>query len=191
MMICTGNVCRSPVAEASLRRELGKWFGDSAPEVSSAGIAGWQGSPATPEAVRAADERGLDISGHIARRLTAGMVEDADLLVAMATEHRKAIVRSQPSASRYTFTLKELVRLVERMPESEPAAAGNVALRVAQADALRSSGFRGNPLDEDISDPLGMPLETYRAIAWELDEWCGRMAIGLFGKAPARSEILD
>ena len=44
---------------------------------------------------------------------------------------------------------------------------------------------RSNPYDEDIVDPLGMPLETYRAIAWELDDWIDRLLVGLFGPVPA------
>jgi hypothetical protein len=46
---------------------------------------------------------------------------------------------------------------------------------------LRLEGFTGNPLDDDIVDPLGLPLESYRAVAWELGEWCGRLVDGLFG----------
>ena len=47
----------------------------------------------------------------------------------------------------------------------------------------RSGGFAGNPYDEDVVDPLGMPLESYRAIAWELDQWIGRLLNGLYGPA--------
>jgi len=192
LMICTGNVCRSPIAEGSLRSELAKRFGEQAPAVSSAGTAGWEGSPATPEAVQAADERDLDISGHIARRLTPRMIEEADLLLAMAVQHREAIDRIDPSATARTYTLKELVRLAEHMPEAlEAADPSSLGPRIDQADALRASGFRGNPMDEEIPDPLGMPLETFRAIAWEIDDWCRRLVTGLFGKAPARSEIFD
>jgi hypothetical protein len=42
----------------------------------------------------------------------------------------------------------------------------------------------GNPHDEDVVDPLGMPMESYRAIAWELDEWVARLLDGLFGSVP-------
>ena len=52
--------------------------------------------------------------------------------------------------------------------------------RVAQADELRRSGFEGNPHDEDVADPIGMPQQTYDAVAWEIDEWCGRLVEGLF-----------
>ena len=60
-----------------------------------------------------------------------------------------------------------------------------LAARAAAAAATRRTGGSANPYDEDIVDPLGMPLETYRAIAWELDEWIERMLAGLFGPVAA------
>ena len=41
------------------------------------------------------------------------------------------------------------------------------------------------PNDEDVADPLGMPLDSFRAVAWELDEWCSRLVVGLVGRAEA------
>jgi len=192
LVVCTGNICRSPIAEGALKSELRTRFGDGAPEVSSAGTAGWEGSSATPEAVQAAAERELDISDHTARKLRPEMIRAADLLVAMAAGHRESVIAVDPEAEGRTFTLKELVRLTEHMPEAEEGSeVATLPLRISQADALRKSGFKGNPMDEDIPDPLGLPIETFRAIAWEIDEWTGRLVTGLFGKAPARSEIFD
>ena len=57
--------------------------------------------------------------------------------------------------------------------------------RIAAAAAARRADGPANPYDEDIVDPLGMPLETYRAIAWELDDWIDRLLAGLFGPVPA------
>lgn len=185
LVVCTGNVCRSPVAEGMLRAGLQARLGEGAPFVASAGTAGWEGSGAMPESVAAAAERGVDISGHTARRLLPEHVAGADLVLAMAAEHRWEVVRLSPEAASRTFTLKELVRLVEALPAREPSA--GLAERVREADALRRNGFPGNPHDEDVVDPLGMPLEGYRAIAWELEEWCGRLADGLAGTREARS----
>ena len=185
LVVCTGNVCRSPVAEGMLRAGLEARLGEGAPLVASAGTAGWEGSGATPESVAAAAERGVDISGHTARRLLAEHVAGADLVLAMAAEHRWEVVRLLPEAASRTFTLKELVRLVEALPARDQAT--GLAERVREADALRRSGFPGNPHDEDVVDPLGMPLEGYRAIAWELEEWCGRLADDLAGTGTARS----
>lgn len=189
LVVCTGNVCRSPIAEGMLRRDLAARFGDGAPLVASAGTAGWEGSPAMPESVVAAAERGVDIAAHVARRLTSHHVRAADLMVAMATEHRKRIARAVPEAAGRTFTLKELTRLLEALsPQGGGAAAPDSWLqRVAEADALRRSRTGSRRGDEDIVDPLGLPIEGYRAVAWELEEWCERLVEGLAGQAASPS----
>lgn len=186
LVICTGNVCRSPMAEGFLRATLRRRFGDLAPAVTSAGTSGWEGSGAMPESVDAAEERGVDISGHVARRLTRGDVFDSDVVIAMAAEHRDAVSRAMPEAAGRTFTLKELVRLLEALaPPTRPLAADDLSDRVAEAEEVRRGGYAGNPHDEDVVDPLGLPLESFRAIAWELDEWTARLAQSMYGSAPA------
>jgi protein-tyrosine phosphatase len=175
LVVCTGNICRSPIAEGALRAALRRTLGDRAPDVESAGTSGWEGSPAMPESIEAAAERGIDISSHVARRLTRRHVLEADAVVAMASEHRDAVIRAMPEAAGRTFTLKELVRLVEALPPALDEGA-DLAQRVGAADELRRSGFGGNPHDEDIVDPLGLPLASFRAVAWEIDEWSTRLA---------------
>jgi protein-tyrosine phosphatase len=183
--VCSGNICRSPVAEGLLRRGVQRRFGSAAPMVSSAGTIGLEGSAATPESVRAAAERGVDISTHVARRLSDAMVERADLVVCMAAEHRAEIEQRVPAAIDRIFTLKELTRLLEDDAPAAPQDHDTLAARAAAADDGRRTGGSTNPYDEDIVDPIGMPLETYRAIAWELDEWTDRMLAGLFGPVEA------
>jgi protein-tyrosine phosphatase len=190
LVVCTGNICRSPIAEGLLRDALTARFGPAAPTVSSAGTWGVEGSGATAEAVTAASERGADIIGHRARRLATASTADVDLVVAMAGEHRVALTDEHGAGDR-AFTLKELVRLLESLPPVSPGAGPDaLADRVSQAAEARRAGFPGNPLDEDVADPLGLPLQSYRAIAWELDEWIARLVDGLYGAVtvPAASE---
>jgi len=185
LVVCTGNICRSPVAEGFLRAALQDRLGDLAPVVASAGTKGWEGSAADPSSVEAAAERGLDISRHRAREIDRAEALAADLVLAMAREHVDAL---RPLSPRTTFTLKELVRLLDALPvpgEGDPESI--LSARILEADQLRRSGFEGDPYDEDVADPLGMPLDLFRAMAWELDEWCGRLAVGLFGKHRAKT----
>ena len=100
----------------------------------------------------------------------------------------RLIAAMVPSAADRAFTLKELVRLLEgstTADERDPDALGN---RVDEAARLRAAGGSPNPFDEDVVDPLGMPLDTYRAVAWELDGWSDRLVAALFGPVAAAVE---
>jgi low molecular weight protein-tyrosine phosphatase len=180
LVVCTGNVCRSPMAEGFLRAALERRFGHAAPAVSSAGTAGWEGSGAMDEAIDAAAERGVDISDHVARRLVSGMAADADLVLCMAAEHRDAIDANEPEAGPKTFTLKELTGLLEASADGRADEPDVLPARVAAADVARRGGA-GQPRDMDIADPLGSPLDIYRAVAWELDTWSERFVEAAYG----------
>lgn len=190
LVVCTGNVCRSPVAEGLLRTAMQARFGASAPTVASAGVAGWQGSSADPHSVASLAERGVDISMHRGHRLVERDVRGSSLVIGMAGEHLEAIARIVPDAVDRTFTLKELVRLLEALPSppsTDDDAVEALERRVADAAALRRSGFEGNPYDDDIADPLGLPLDAFRAMTWEIGEWVDRLDAALFGLEPARA----
>ena len=189
LVICTGNICRSPLAEGFLRSALRQRFDADAPTVDSAGTQGWEGAPAQAESIVAAREREVDIEGHVARRVTRALVDRADLVLTMAAEHRDEVSGVIPGAASRTFTLKELIRLLQAVPDAEATSAASLGARVEEAHALRQRGFPGNPRDEDIADPLGQPQETYRAVAWELDDWIHRLVDGLFGPAPSPATI--
>lgn len=87
LVLCTGNTCRSPMAEVITRAELAR-RGVSNVTVESAGVSAWEGAPASDAAVLVAYEHGLDLSSHRARQLTAAMVHDADLILCMGASHR-------------------------------------------------------------------------------------------------------
>jgi hypothetical protein len=91
-----------------------------------------------------------------------------------------------PGAVPRTFTLKELTRVLESRPATESDE--RLDARVGVAAEARASGAPANRFDEDVVDPLGMPLDTYRAIAWEIDEWTDRLVTALYGPVPARAE---
>lgn len=86
LFICTGNTCRSPLAEAIARTEAQR-RGWSGLEVGSAGVAAFPGDSASQGSLRAAERHGLDLSGHAATRLTPAVVEASDLILGMSPGH--------------------------------------------------------------------------------------------------------
>ena len=186
LVVCTGNVCRSPLAEAFLRAAFEDRMGSASPQVASAGTMGWTGSGADPHSIQAAAEHGIDISGHRGRVLDRADIASSSLILTMANEHVDTITSAAPSARSKTFTLKELVRLLEAIPRTEVDAPDPIVARVEAADELRRAGFGGDPYDEGIADPLGRPLEAFRVVADEIEVWCSRLADVLVGSPDAR-----
>ncbi len=86
LFLCTGNLCRSPLAEGILKHKLAERKIDSV-TVSSAGTFALNGRPAAELAERVAAERGVDISGHRVSHVTREMLERADLVIGMETDH--------------------------------------------------------------------------------------------------------
>lgn len=86
LVVCTGNTCRSPLAEALLRRALEE-AGRTDIAVASAGTGAWDGAPASEGSYLVALEHGLDLSAHRARLLTRAMVEESQLILAMSRTH--------------------------------------------------------------------------------------------------------
>ncbi|HUK21718.1 MAG TPA: low molecular weight protein arginine phosphatase [Gemmatimonadales bacterium] len=90
LLVCTGNICRSPLAAALMQRTVQERGVDGI-EVSSAGTGAWDGAPASEGAYLVGLEQGLDLSGHRARLLTRDVVEQSDLILTMARHHRARV----------------------------------------------------------------------------------------------------
>jgi len=90
LLVCTGNICRSPLAAALLERALTE-RGIEGIAVASAGTGAWDGAPVSEGAYLVGLERKLDLSGHRARLLTRELVESAELVLTMARHHRARV----------------------------------------------------------------------------------------------------
>jgi protein-tyrosine phosphatase len=191
LTVCTGNIGRSPMAERLLDHRLRERLGDDSDRfaATSAGTEGLTGHPMEEFAASALTELGVSPAGFRARLLEPKVVAAADLILTATREHRAAVVRLSPQAVRTTFTLNEFARLAQPVNDALGSSAaaqpdspqGNAAARADLAGRLRGVGERPDPDNDDIQDPLGAPLETYRALAGEIDWACLRAVDLLLG----------
>jgi protein-tyrosine phosphatase len=174
--VCTGNICRSPMAEHLMRAGLAA-RGAEGFEVLSAGTHGLVGEGVFTHAAAELVARGIDCAPFRARRLDADLVAGADLVLGATREHRAAAVLLHPRASAWSFTLRELDRLLSAVdPAGLPAdpearARELVGLAAHQRGVVRPD----RPEDDDVTDPYGGPAEGYppaaRLIEASLRRW--------------------
>lgn len=100
LVLCVGNHCRAPIAEALLRAALSPTI-----RVASAGLKALVGVPAAPESTRLMKEQGLDISAHRGRQMTPEMALDADLILVMDAQQKEWCTQLAPSARGRIFLL--------------------------------------------------------------------------------------
>ncbi len=109
LFVCTGNLCRSPMAAGLLRQRLAQRGLEDRYQVRCAGVWAMDGCPASENAIAVMAERGIDITGHVAHTVTADDVAEADLILVMSREHEQMIGNTWPQYAWKVHRLSEMV----------------------------------------------------------------------------------
>ena len=169
MMVCTGNICRSPVADVLLRNALPR----ERYVVESMGTHALVDRPMTEQAASRAIRLGAastDVENHRARQMNEADLVATDLVLAMSREHRTRIVETAPTIVHRTFTLREFQRLSASLSDEELESLGahmrsrrkKLPLLLERLRSQRSEvGAASGSHDDDIVDPYRRSDKTY------------------------------
>lgn len=131
LVLCTGNICRSPMAEAMLRQRLEQ--AGRCVEVRSAGVGALSNYPADAPAQELMARQGLDISAHRARQVTPELSRWADLILVMESHHRDALCDIDPTARGKTFLIGHWIGKEVPDPYKQSAEVYDQALALIEA----------------------------------------------------------
>ena len=158
--MCTGNLCRSPMAEVLLRHELAR-RGVTGVNVRSSGTWAVGGHGATPDAVGVLQRRGVDLSRHRSQALAREQVEQADLVVVMTSVHEREVLEVAPSARAKIVLMKELAEMRPHLDGVDRAGRLQALLAAARPNRRRSL---------DLDDPMGLPTSSYERCLNEIED---------------------
>jgi protein-tyrosine-phosphatase len=161
LIVCTGNLCRSPMASAVLQHVLSE-RGCTGIEVASAGTWADSGHNATSEACAVVAERGMDLTPHRSRPLDRDELRRADLVIAMTSVHLREIESLDPESARKTLLLKELAELSFDEPPGE-----DLPRRLQRVLAAKRPSWRRAL---DLDDPMGLPRASYERCLAEIEQ---------------------
>ncbi len=162
LVVCTANICRSPLAEHVLRAALAAAPGPQPNfAVSSAGVFGWVDAPMDAMAAAELRRLGGDPGEFRSHSFQGAEALEADLVLTATLEHRRAVLVEAPEALRRTFTLLEFAHLVSEVPQVRASAEG------AHDVVRRAAACRGEShlLTYDLPDPYGQGEAAHRETA--------------------------
>jgi protein-tyrosine phosphatase len=165
LLVCTGNICRSALAERLGRAYLDELLGERAGAVRlvSAGTQAVVGSPMHPHSGLVLNGLGATAGDFRAQQLTEALAGGADLTLTMTRAHRNEVLRRAPRTLARTFTLREAAALLALLGEEwEPSGddVGERARSLVKALAAARSQ-RTTDVDDDVPDPISGPVEAH------------------------------
>jgi protein-tyrosine phosphatase len=179
LVVCVGNVCRSPLAERMLALRLHDLLGEGATavRVSSAGVQALVGHPMDPLAAEELRDLGGSSDGFASSQWESSMSEAADLVLTATRELRSRVLEDTPRALRRTFTIPEFAALATSDIFRDR--------RVTSAADLvgRAATWRGSVEvdDHDVPDPVGQSRRFHHEVAEMVDRDCTSIARALVG----------
>lgn len=169
LVVCTGNICRSPYIEYVLAHELA----DLSIGVSSAGTMALVGEPMQDGSSMLLKQLGIDSSGFAARQVVPELVEEVDLVITATRDHRAQVVRAAPRGLRYTFALADFSDLIAHADMAQSVhgeSADDTAVRrlVLRAAARRSDIAPRTADASVILDPFRQGSSAFSAMAHQV-----------------------
>lgn len=168
LFVCTGNVCRSPYLEYSLRAALLSKGHGSIP-ISSAGTAARDGELVAAPVLEALRDRGIDARSFRSHRLNSRHIASAGLIVTATRAHRTDVVRLDALAETRTFTLFQLLRMLDASVARSDLRPEDALLDAVVSRALAARGLSRGGEDDDIEDPWRRSRRVYDRVIRRMD----------------------
>ncbi|SEB83374.1 capsular exopolysaccharide family [Paramicrobacterium humi] len=173
LFVCSANECRSPFAEEIAKREAA----GLPVQFSSAGIRAASRSVSTTAREHARD-LGIDLSGHRSKPVSPASLGEYDLILALSRENARSLLAESPDVAPRLFTLKQFARWIS--VHDRPADKALGAWLDEQDDTPRVAEFLGSNPEDDVNDPMGMPLKYWRLMSDELADSIDDVIRGLY-----------
>lgn len=194
LFICTGNICRSPLAERVTRAYLDAALGSDAVNLrlESAGTQAVVGSGMHPDSAAVLTALGGDPTGFAARQLTDELAVASDLTLGLTRAHRRAALKRAPRGLSRTFTLLEAAGLASLVPADADLEGATFADRCRSLvrEMAKARARRASDAYDDIPDPMGQPADFHEEIGDVIAEGVVRL-FSRFVELSSVAPVLD